>query len=387
MPQWNVNYPKKPYRLRFNEKVSLFGLEPARNWILLAEYRDPSYIFTPITFYVSKNIFEMPFTHSYFHVHLYINGDYRGLYGLTEHKQVNPGRIDIDPKNGWHVNIDEYYDEDPKFRSNNYQLPIMIKSPKQEYQFVKDDWDELSSLMSAGNFPESGYRNLIDMSTFVGYLLVSEIIRNWDELADPPEGTKSMQAYKDKGGKISLGPLWDFDCGFGYNYQSTHEYFRDYRGFINKHRFLRRFYDDPIFRSELRRRWDEKYEQVRNATMQIDAIAEKIRSSVSEDAKRWYNVYNFDANNGYVGMEYDTNHVQVTNKLKEWWRQRVDWLDGEIKSQYQIVPIITTNRLPLATGHSSYYNVKGIPLGIQKPTIPGVYIVKTGKEIQRVVVR
>jgi hypothetical protein len=428
MPQWNLNYPKKPYRLRFSEKVSLFGLEAARNWILLAEYRDPSYIFTPITFYVGKNIFEMPFTHSYFHIHLYLNGDYRGLYGLTEHKQVNPGRIDIDPNEGWHVNIDKYYDEDPKFTTNNYQLPIMIKSPKQEYQFVKDDWNELGRLMSAWDFPDNGYRDLIDMSTFVNYLLVSEIIRNFEEL----EGPKSMQAYKDKGSKISLGPLWDFDCGFGYNYQSTHRYFTTPRDFILKHSFLMRFYDDPIFRSELRKRWEEKYEQVRNATAQIDVIAEKIRSSVSEDAKRWYIRNNSNANNGYVGQEYDTNHVQVTNNLKEWWRQRVDWLNNEIRNKYQIVsssstmqssssatqssssaiqssssvdndisssssatqsssseavsPILTT-KYSLDAIRSSYYNLKGIPLGTQKPAKPGVYIVKTGNEIQRIAVR
>jgi hypothetical protein len=448
----NMNYPKKPYRLRFNDKVSLFGLEAARNWILLAEYRDPSYIVTPITFYVSKNIFEMPFTHNYFHVHLYINNDYRGLYGLTEHKQVNPGRIDIDPNEGWHVNIDEYYDEDPKFKvefnsnnnnnnppmfppfGNNSQLPIMIKSPEAKdnakeinnpaYQFVKNDWNELSRLMNAGDFPNNGYRDLIDMSTFVNYLLVSEIIRNWEELLGP----KSMQAYKDKGGKMSLGPLWDFDCGFGYNYQSTHIYYATYRDFIQKHNFLNRFYDDPIFRSDLRKRWDEKYEQVRNATAQIDAIASKIRSSVSEDAKRWYNSNNQDRNVGYVAAEYDTNHVQVTNKLKEWWRQRVEWLNGEIRNQYQAIsssstmqssssslavqssssvnngissssaapqsssseavsPILIAKHSLLDTIHSSYYNLKGIPLGTQKPTKPGVYILKTGNKIQRVVVR
>jgi len=395
MPQWNMNYPKKPYRLRFNEKVSLFGLEPARNWILLAEYRDPSYIFTPLTFYIAKNIFEMPFTHSYFHVHLYLNGDYRGLYGLTEHKQVNPGRIDIDPNEGWHVNIDEYYDEDPKFRTDNYQLPIMIKSPESEnnaadinnpeYRFVKDDWNELSRLMNSWDFPDNGYRNLIDMSTFVNYLLVSEIIRNFEELTGP----KSMQAYKDKGGKISLGPLWDFDCGFGYNYQSTHEYFRDYSGFIQKHQFLQRFYSDPIFLSELRKRWDEKYSMLVEIPAQINAIAENIRSAVSEDAKRWYNSNNFSANNGYVGREYDTNHVQVTNNLVAWWNARVSWLNAEI-SKYQVVSIISSpSHSPSLSIQSvkSYYTLKGEPLGTMKPTNSGVYIEKYGKVVQKIVVK
>jgi len=398
MPQWNMNYPKKPYRLRFNKKISLFGLEPARNWILLAEYRDPSYIFTPLTFYIAKNIFEMPFTHNYFHVHLYVNGDYRGLYGLTEHKQVNPGRIDIDPNEGWHVNIDGYYDEDPKFKTDNYQLPIMIKSPEPEndaaninnpeYQFVKDDWNELTHLMNSGDFPDNGYRNLIDMSTFVNYLLVSEIIRNFEELAGSVSspGPKSMQAYKDKGGKISLGPLWDFDCGFGYNYQSTHEYFRDYSEFILKHPFLQRFYDDPLFLSELRKRWDEKYPMLIEIPAQINAIAEKIRSSVSEDAQRWYKSNNFSANNGYVGSQYDTNHVQVTNNLITWWNNRIAWLNTEI-SKYQMVPIVAKPLIPSPQSQASYYTLKGKFLGTTKPANPGVYIERRSRIAHKIVVR
>jgi hypothetical protein len=49
---------------------------------------------------------------------------------------------------------------------------------------------------------------------------------------------------------------------------------------------------------------------------------------------------------------------------------------------------ILANHSPLPTSHSpTYYNLKGKPLGTQKPTAPGVYIEKSGKNFRRVVVR
>jgi len=51
------------------------------------------------------------------------------------------------------------------------------------------------------------------------------------------------------------------------------------------------------------------------------------------------------------------------------------------------VPIITTNHLPLAASQAMYYKLNGTPMGTAKPVTPGVYVVKTGKEIRKVVVR
>jgi hypothetical protein len=146
------DWPKKPYRIKFRDKTSLFGHVAQRNWVLLAEYLDPTFVTTAAVFELGKNVFELPFTQNYHHVQLYLNGEYAGVYVLTEHNQVNPGRVDIDPVEGWFVEIDNYYDAEPMFRTKNYNLPIMIKSPEMDgavnmdnpaYHFVRDDWDEL----------------------------------------------------------------------------------------------------------------------------------------------------------------------------------------------------------------------------------------------------
>ncbi|MCL2028289.1 MAG: CotH kinase family protein, partial [Bacteroidales bacterium] len=128
-------YPKKPYRLRFRENVSFFGLPAAENWVLLAEYLDPTFLTTATAFELGKNVFELPFTCTYHHVHVYLNDRYDGVYVLTEHRQADPlgvgapGRVKIDSE-GWFIEIDSYWDEDPKFKTTNYDLPIMIKSPE-----------------------------------------------------------------------------------------------------------------------------------------------------------------------------------------------------------------------------------------------------------------
>jgi len=471
---WNLNYPKKPYRVRFTEQLQLLGLPKARNWVLLAEFRDPTFLYNPLAFELAKNVLGMPFTHNYYHVHLFLNGDYRGLYGLTEQMQVHENRINIDPDEGWLVNIDSYWDEEPKFKTTNYSIPVMIKSPKLEgaadtsnpgYNFVMEDWNGLDNLMAVADFPESGYRDAIDINALIDYLMVNEITEN-EELGND-RNVRSMLAYKDKGKKIIMGPVWDFDCGFGYNYTSTHTYFTRYAKFIDKIPFLQRFYEDMVFRVRFRERWNEKYEQIMGITGYVDSIGQKISAAVAEDTRRWLQS-GPSANNGYIASQYIADHAAAINQLKAWLNNRISWLNTQINSQYtgminiasatvtfpetlyvydgtaktpqvvveshgkiltegthytlayennteigeasititgmgdyydgskeanftisEITPIArylpSTPHSPLLT--PNYYTIKGEPIGSIKPAKPGIYLVKQGKSIRKVVVR
>ena len=344
-------YPKRPYRIRFdnNRKVGFFGLPEARNWVLLAEYQDPTFLMSAVAFELGRNIFELPFTCSYQHVQVYLNGRYNGLYGLTEHRQADPaglgapGRVKVDLTEGWFVELDSYWDKEPKFKTSNYDLPVMIKSPEFEppvhminpaYQFVRDDWNELCDSLKSAGFPENGYRDLIDMDTFVDYLLINEIVLN-GELTHP----KSVFSYKDKGGKISVGPLWDVDWGYGYSGFGSHIYFNDFPheswGATNtmhspKHTFFHRFFEDPVFLVQYKKRWNEKYDEILALTEFIDNVGEKIRPAVAEDSKRW-------AISGGYWSNYDTNHEQQITNMKNWWTRRMTWLHTEL-NKVEVLP-------------------------------------------------
>lgn len=333
-------FPKKSYRIRFRSgrEQSLLGLPAARNWVLLAEFMDPTFLMNAVAFELGRNVFDLPFTCTYHHVHVYINHYYAGLYGLAEHRQVDPagigapGRVKVDLPEGWFVEMDSYYDAVPKFRTTDYNLPIMIKtnifgsdSNDPGYDYVKNDWNELCRLMASETFPENGYRDLIDLNNFVDYIMINDIVLN-GELYHP----KSVFAYKkDNDSKISLGPLWDFDWAYGY--VSGHRYFSDYphqsleqpsgSRDLPKHRFFQRFFEDPVFVTRYKERWNEKYNEIAAVSSYMDDARRQIRSGVEDNYQRW--AYHFW--NGY-----DHDHTRQISNLKGWYERRINWLNTQI---------------------------------------------------------
>jgi len=320
-------YTKKSYRIKFDKKQSLFGLPAAKSWVLLAEYIDPTLIMNTTAFELG-NILGLPYNHTYHHVQLYLNGEYQGVYGLTEQNQVSEGRVDIDEEYGWFIEMDSYYDEEPKFNTSSYNLPIMIKSPEAEpadisnpaYGFVRKDVNELCDSMASANFPENGFRDLIDMNTFVDFLMVNDVVMN-GELWHP----KSTYLYKDYGGKISMGPLWDFDWAFGYiGYGITH--FIDYTGRSDRHSFFNRFFEDPVFTAKYKERWNEKYTEILAVSEFIGDMGTKLKVAAAENFKIWHTYNNYAR--------------QITN-MKEWWNNRCLWLNSEL-NKIEVLPASKT---------------------------------------------
>ena len=332
-------FPKKPYRIKFDKDVSLFGLAARKNWILLAEYLDPTFLTNAVAFELGRNVFDnQPFTCTYQHVHLYDgNGNYQGIYGLTEHRQEDPrdvgapGRVKIG-ENGWFVEIDEYYKDNPKFMTNWNNvvgsLLVQIKAPEAPsdptnnnnpfYDFVKNDWNKLTDLLASADFPENGYRDLIDMNTFIDFLMANEIVRN-GELWWP----KSVFAYKNTADKICMGPLWDFDWAYSGNGSHT-SFFQGFNGYVSKGQvFFKRFFDDPVFLSAFKERWNEKKSEIAGVTNFINDIGKKLETAANEDTKRWRYP------NGYAA-DYPVNYLGEINRMTTWWGNRVNWLDVEI---------------------------------------------------------
>jgi hypothetical protein len=312
-------YPKRPYRIKFKEKQKLFGLTKAKSWVLLANHQDPTLMMNTITFELGR-LMDFPFTNHPVHVELVLNGVYEGSYVLTEQIQAGKGRVDIDEDDGFLVEMDSYYDEEPKFTSANYRLPVMIKSPEDltdpaGYDFVKDAVNELDSRLYNGKFDGSdGYRELIDVDSFVKFLLINEIVGN-SEIGFP----KSAYMHKDKDGKIFMGPLWDFDGGFSWSGEGTNVYFESNRYRIKQHPFFKRLFDDPVFTARYKELWNQYYEDgtLIGIITFIDATAARLDASQKANFTvwKWLN---------------KPNYGNEISKLKQWWRDRVEYLNAEI---------------------------------------------------------
>jgi len=307
-------YGKKPYRIKFSEKQKLFGLTKAKSWVLLANAADDTLMKNILAFELGQKL-GLPFTNHYIPVELVLNGEYRGSYLLTEQVQTGKGRVDIDEDNGWLVELDTTYDEEPKFRTNAIPLPVMIKTPETILNgtadnFVKRDINHFLDLLLADSFPENGYRDVIDMDTFVKYILVQEFIQNTEILA-----LRSQYMYKDSGSqaKICLGPLWDFDSTME---GSPNERFpdsgKDYTrlGEI----FFGRFFKDPVFLAQYKEEWDAHKAEISAMADTggfIDAMKEKLSASYEKDYYLWNGKP--PAANAYA------DRIET---LKTWWSAR-----------------------------------------------------------------
>ena len=336
---WNVS--KRSYLIRFRDETSLFGLTAARSWILLSEHYDVTLLKNSFAFELGRRL-NVPFTNSYHHVELYLNGQYRGIYIVTEHKQVAPGRVDIDSEEGWFVEMDYNYDYEPRFRTKNYNLPLMINSPDfgadindSRYDFVRNNWNELCDLMACESFPANGYRDLIDMESIANYFLVPAIIGYADfNIETDTRRTEpgSVFFHKDKDGKISGGILWNFDHSFGFNWSnrpayrvnSANAYFKADSHPYPNYPFFSRFFQDPQFQLKWKESWNNNRDAIFSMSQFIDDMFQKIRISAHTNFRQWW-------------LNYPVNYDHWINEMKAYLDVRLEYLD-KIYNEIEVFP-------------------------------------------------
>lgn len=236
-------YDKKPYRIKLDEKASIVGLAAEKDWVLLANFRDPTHMMNTFVFELG-HVMGLPYTNHSRFMEVNLNGEYIGLYQLTEQIEQGKNRVAVDDMEGILIALDvddgPYYSPDSgdNFYSDIYGMPVCVKFP--EDTDVSDIRSELAKLESAilsirrSKGDEAAIkagmdkvRELLDVQSFIDYLIIQELIYNV-ELAAP----RSMYMHKDKGGKWVMGPLWDFDAGFDFDWGTMydgHNYFDSYR--------------------------------------------------------------------------------------------------------------------------------------------------------------
>lgn len=238
-------YDKKPYRIKLDEKASIVGLAAEKDWVLLANFRDPTHMMNTFVFELG-HVMGMPYTNHSRYMEVTLNGEYIGLYQLTEQIEQGKNRVAVDDVEGVLIALDvddgpEHSSSKDNFWSEVYQMPVCVKFPEDiDVTGIKKDFAQLESAIlsirkSKGNAAaiKAGMdkvRELLDVQSFIDFLIIQELVYNV-ELAAP----RSMYMHKDKGGKWVMGPLWDFDAGFDFDWGTMtdgHHFFEDYREYV-----------------------------------------------------------------------------------------------------------------------------------------------------------
>ena len=360
-----ANADKKPYKIKFGVKKSLFGKEEARSWALLANHYDGTFALNVMAFEMGKRM-GLEFTPTSQFVDLSINNQYKGIYQLTETIQSHKGRVDLKEKhNGWLVEFD-YHDADSDekpawFRTAKYDLGTFVKSPELDdtsftknpprpgsdfsslLNFVRNDVNGLVNKMAEGGFPTNGYRNLIDMESWAKYVLIQLVMDNFDFNSKAQTGALpgSNYAYKIEGcDKIKAGPLWDFDLAAGVTSPaggfggmggagSFPAHYKETNGPITpQHAFYKRLWEDPVFKAKYKKLWIKHKSDFEAMTSVINNIQNELSGSIQgKGANTW-------ANNSMAGSSQLTTQQFNTeiNNLKTWWTQRLNWVNQQIGS-------------------------------------------------------
>jgi hypothetical protein len=87
-------HEKKPYKIKLDSKTDVLGMGANKHWVLIAEYMDPTHLRNEIIPGISQTL-QMEYTAESRPVVLVFNGEYNGLYHISENVRLGSERIDI----------------------------------------------------------------------------------------------------------------------------------------------------------------------------------------------------------------------------------------------------------------------------------------------------
>ena len=335
-------YPKKPYRIKLDEKASILGLAEDKDWVLLANYRDPTHLMNTFVFEMGRGL-DIPYPNHSRYVELTVNGEYVGLYQLTEQVEQGKSRVNINGKKGWLLSLDvddgpaESPNASDNFWSSVYRMPVCVKSPEAEDYATPETLigDAKKALGDLENIIHShdyeALAKVCNIPVMIDYLLIQEYIYNV-ELSAP----RSIYIHKDKDAdsKWTFGPLWDFDAGFDFDWSQMttgHKFFSDYREtvlgtdparHVSNYDYTSSFFTDmwknKQFVSEVKARWKQMMPRIMaEFWLETKRYAEAAAEAMERDAQRW---------------PIDKDYKTEINRMEKWLNSRAVYMDNIINN-------------------------------------------------------
>ena len=365
--------PKKPYGLttlqadnQTNNNVSLLGMPRENDWVLNSLAYDPSLLRDYLSYDLARQIGTYAARGRYCEV--IVNGDYKGLYLLLEKLKADSERVNIqrltatdnvlpalsggyltkaDKTTGgdpvaWQMESHrgdkiDFIHENPKPADITRQQSIYIRDYFMAFQKTMDDRNE-----SLAN----GWPSLIDVPSFVDFMLMSELTSNVDSYKF------STFFHKDLGGKLRAGPIWDYNLTYGndlfqWNFNRSLTQVWQFNNNDNEGpRFWLDLYSSPSFRCQLTRRWQSLVQPGQPLSFavisaRIDDIVREIGEATGREERRWRTV---------------GNHAARIGQLKNWLQARLVWLGASLSNS----PTCTSPNLPKLVISKINYNPRSV---------------------------
>lgn len=338
---------KKPYALETreddnltNRNVSILGMPAENDWVLNSLAFDQTGMRDVLAYELSNRLGQYASRSVYCEV--VVNGDYKGLYAFMEKIKPDKNRVNIEEMDptcnnypevtgGYITKADKTTGGDPVAWTmpsyggwggtyvdfiHHYPKPADITNAQNNY--IHGVFTDLASVANQHNTSiASGIPSVIDIPTFVDFMMIAEYTSNVDVYG------LSTFFHKDRLGKLRAGPVWDYNLAFGYDAFGNRSRY-DVWQFSNEDntgpKFWKDLFDTDLFRCYMAKRWFEltepgqplNYDFVCNRIDEIDAL---IAEAIARDNQRWHQML---------------QHTQYVNDMKTWLQQRINWLNQHI---------------------------------------------------------
>lgn len=330
---------KKPYSITLTDKYPLCGMGSGKTWKLLALYYEHDKIHSKITYDMAR-VLGLSTTPACTWVDLYCNGEYQGLYLLTESKKRNlPNDVE------WlleKTHKSRLSDEEEERQAFVTEMGYWFQSEMIQSHTMMDVPDVAAYMQKIENLllaEDKTYKEYLDFDSLARKFLLEKIVMNYDAMGCSAYFTLNTD------GKLYAGPAWDYDNSFGtsgfFDYTSPIESIPDeMTGWFNV------LYRDEEFYNCMVEAYKELLPYLRDILSGgIDNCRNQVQASVSMDLVRW----GMAQNKMYIYQEYDSYIRYLKyflsnrlNYLNELWRiEGWDFAEPELEEGVHTVTFWT----------------------------------------------
>lgn len=337
-------FPKRSYTIKLTgsdgrpRPVALGGMPADSDWVLYAPYFDRTLLRDVLAYDLSNRIGRYaPRTRF---VEVFVaertrkieNPNYLGVYVLTEKIKLSQHRVALsvpganvsqpDSPPGFLFKMDHVDPDETGFRTSRGRRFLYVRPRERDVTGEQSAWlirqlDQFERALYGREFtnPMEGYARFLDVDSFIDYFWLVEMSKCVDGFRF------STYLTLQPGGKLKMGPIWDWDQSFGnanfYDGDSPEGW---YWPFIRDTEidWFARLCKDPEFRRRYTARWFE-LRRGAFATAEImnrvDALVTSMGEARQRNSSRW---------------PTRREHHDYVNQMKRWIQHRVDWIDQQL---------------------------------------------------------
>ncbi len=308
-------YDKKGYQIKFDKKTSVLGMSKAKKWVLLANSSDCSMMKNKIALDVANQM-NFAFTPDAEYVDLWVSGEYVGTYLITEKVEIDSNRLNLTDTSGVLMEYDNdfYASEDNYFTDEISGTHFVLKdsvtdgdtSGMNDFQNTLSDLEKMF-YSSRDKYSWDDICTKIDATSFANWYVLNEYFLNKES------ASTSFYMYKDgASGKISAGPVWDFDSSMGAGTQGTSDLY------MYQHWLMVRLFERSEFRTLVQQTYNQYKSVLDSSNEEVDTLYARLQNSAGMNYIRWNRLGNGDPKNNDFPATYD----QAVSNLRTWLTAR-----------------------------------------------------------------